>query len=82
MKLSVACCFSNKVQAIEHYHNSSWLEHGGSPEKATRSAFVSAVDKYLREQGKYQKNESNIVEKKEDKPAPMAPGMGGMDGMM
>ena len=61
VKLSAACCFSNKVQAIEHYHNSSWLEHGGAPEKATKSAFVSAVDKYLREQNKYQKNESKIT---------------------
>ena len=61
VKLSVACCFSNRVSIIEHYHNSSWLEHGGSPEKATRSAFVSAIDKYLREQNKYQKNESKIT---------------------
>ena len=61
VKLSVACCFSNKVNIIEHYHNSSWLEHGGSPEKATKSAFVSAVDKYLRDQNKYQKNESKIT---------------------
>ena len=61
VKLSVACCFSNKVQVIEHYHNSSWLEHGGSPEKATKSAFVSAIDKYLRDQNKYQKSESKIT---------------------
>ena len=61
MKLSAACCFSNKVQVIEHYHNSSWLEHGGAPEKAAKSAFVSAVDKYLRDQNKYQKNESKIT---------------------
>ena len=61
VKLSVACCFSNKLNVIEHYHNSSWLEHGGSPEKAAKSAFVSAVDKYLREQNKYQKSESKIT---------------------
>ncbi|WP_317349054.1 toprim domain-containing protein, partial [Pusillibacter faecalis] len=61
VKLSVACCFSNRVHVIEHYHNSSWLEHGGSPEKAAKSAFVSALDKYLRDQGKYQKNESKIT---------------------
>jgi len=61
VKLSAACCFSNKVNVIEHYHNSSWLEHGGSPEKATKSAFVSAIDKYLRDQNKYQKNESKIT---------------------
>ncbi len=61
VKLSAACCFSNQVNVVEHYHNSSWLEHGGSPEKAAKSAFVSAVDKYLRDQGKYQKNESKIT---------------------
>ena len=61
VKLSVSCCFSNKVQLIEHYHNSSWLEHGGSPEKAMRSAFVSAIDGWLRQQGKYQKTESKIT---------------------
>ena len=48
VKLSVAFCFSNTVSVIEHYHNSSWLEHGGSPEKAVRSAFVSAIDGYLK----------------------------------
>ena len=61
VKLSVSLCFSNTVQNIEHYHNSSWLEHGGSPEKATRSALVAAIDGYLKGQGKYQKNESKIT---------------------
>ena len=61
VKLSVSFCFSNRVHLIEHYHNSSWLEHGGSPEKATKSAFVSGIDKYLRDQNKYQKNESRIA---------------------
>ncbi|MCI9122158.1 MAG: DNA topoisomerase [Oscillibacter sp.] len=61
VKLSAAFCFSNRVNVVEHYHNSSWLEHGGSPEKAAKSAFVSAIDKYLRDQGKYQKNESKVT---------------------
>ena len=61
VKLSCALCFSNKTNIIEYYHNSSWLEHGGSPEKAAKSAFVSAVDKYLRDQNKYQKSESKIT---------------------
>ena len=61
VKLSVSFCFSNTVQVIEHYHNSSWLEHGGSPEKAVKSAFVSAIDGYLKAQGKYQKAESKIT---------------------
>jgi len=61
VKLSLAFCFSNKVQVIEHYHNSSWLEHGGSPEKAVKSAFVSAIDSCLKQQNKYTKNESKIT---------------------
>ncbi|MCD8212352.1 MAG: toprim domain-containing protein [Oscillospiraceae bacterium] len=61
VRLSLAMCFSNRVQAIEHYHNSSWLEHGGSPDKAVRSAMVSAIDSYLKQQGKYQKNESKLT---------------------
>jgi len=60
VKLSAAWCFSNRVQVIEYYHNSSHLAHGGAPDKALRSAFVSAVDAYLKKAGKYQKNESKI----------------------
>jgi len=60
LKLSAAFCFSNKVNCIEYYHNSSWLEYGGAPEKATRTAFVSAIDALIRKQGKYQKNESKV----------------------
>ena len=61
VKLSVAFCFSNRVQVIEHYHNSSWLEYGGSPDRAVRSGFVSALDAYLKSQGKYNKGESKIA---------------------
>ena len=61
VKLSVSFCFSNTVQVIEYYHNSSWLEHGGSPEKAVKSAFVNGIDAWLKAQGKYQKNESKLT---------------------
>ena len=61
VKLSVALCFSNRTAVCEYYHNSSFLEHGGSPEKATRSAMVSAIDKYLRDNNKYTKGESKIT---------------------
>lgn len=61
VKLSIAFCFSNTVNVIEHYHNSSWLEHGGSPEKAMKSAFVSEIDGFLKQQNKYQKAESKIT---------------------
>ncbi len=61
VKLNVAMCVSNKVNLLEYYHNSSWLEHGGSPDKAVRSAFVSEIDGYLRKNGKYLKSESKIT---------------------
>ena len=60
VKLSVAFCFSNKASLLEYYHNSSFLEHGGSPDKAVSNAFVYAIDKYLKANGKYTKNESKI----------------------
>ena len=60
VKLSASFCFSNKVSLTEYYHNSSWLEYGGAPEKATRNAFVYAIDAYIKKIGKYQKNESKI----------------------
>ena len=60
VRLSAAFCFSNKTQAIEYYHNSSWLENGGAPDKAAKSAFTSAIDAYIKQLGKYQKNESPI----------------------
>ncbi|MDR1158454.1 MAG: DNA topoisomerase [Oscillospiraceae bacterium] len=61
VRLSVAFCFSNRVNLIEHYHNSSFLQHGGSPDKATRSALVSALDACCRASGKYQKGEAKIT---------------------
>ncbi len=61
VKFNVAMCCSNKINLLEYYHNSSWLEHGGAPEKAVRSAFVSQIDAYLKQNGKYLKNESKIT---------------------
>jgi DNA gyrase subunit B len=60
VKMSAAFAFSNDVQLIEYYHNSSFLEHGGAPDKAARSALVSAVDAYLKQNNKYTKNETKI----------------------
>ncbi len=61
VKMSFAFCMNNDVNVIEYYHNSSFLEHGGAPDKAVRNAFVYAIDKYLKTSGKYTKNESKIV---------------------
>ena len=55
VKLSVAFCFSNRVKLCEYYHNSSFLEYGGSPERAVRQAFTSQIDSYLRTSGRYLK---------------------------
>ena len=61
VKINAAICFSNKRQLKEYYHNSSWLEHGGAPEKAVRNAFTYQLDAYIKQQNKYQKNESKIT---------------------
>jgi len=59
--MTVAFCFTNTDTKLEYYHNSSFLEHGGSPDKAVKSAFVSVIDAYARQAGKYAKNESKIT---------------------
>lgn len=61
VKMSFAFCFSNSVQLLEYYHNSSFLEHGGSPERAVRSAFVSQIDALLRDRKLYKKDETKIT---------------------
>ncbi len=61
VKMNVSLCFSNKVQFKEYYHNSSFLEHGGAPEKAVKSAFVSQIDSYLKANSKYLKTDGKIT---------------------
>ena len=60
VKMQFAFCFNNSFSTTEYYHNSSFLEHGGSPDKAVRNAFVYAIDQYLKNNNKYNKNESKI----------------------
>lgn len=60
VKLDVAVTFSNKIKLAEYYHNSSFLEHGGSPEDAVKRAFVYQIDSYIKQNNGYQKNESKI----------------------
>ena len=61
VKISAALCFSNKINRLEFYHNSSWLEYGGAPEKAAKNAFVYAIDAYLKSTNKYTKSETKIT---------------------
>ncbi len=61
VKITASLCFSKSVSHIEYYHNSSWLEHGGAPEKAVKNAFVYALDAYCKQAGKYTKTESKLT---------------------
>ena len=61
VKLTAAVCFSRNLSRLEYYHNSSWLEHGGAPDRAVRNAFVYAIDAYLKQNNKYTKTESKIT---------------------
>ena len=61
VKINVALTFSNSHQLKEYYHNSSWLEYGGAPEKAVRNAFVYQIDSYIKQTGKYKAGESKVT---------------------
>lgn len=61
VKMSIAFLFNNEINVLEYYHNSSFLEYGGAPDKAVKNAFVFEIDKYLRNNNKYNKNESKIT---------------------
>jgi len=61
LKITVSFCFSKQMSHTSYYHNSSWLEYGGSPDRAVRLGFTAAFDKYLRDNNKYTKNESKII---------------------
>ena len=61
LRITAALCFSRTVSRVEYYHNSSWLEYGGAPDKAVKSAFVYAIDAYLKKNNKYNKSESKVT---------------------
>ncbi len=61
LKFETAFCFNNHINRLEYYHNSSFLEYGGSPDKAVRNAFVFAIDKYLKSNSLYKKDEKKIT---------------------
>ena len=61
LKFQVAFAFHNEVNVIEYFHNSSFLEHGGAPDKAVRSAFVYAIDQYAKQNNLYKKDEKKIT---------------------
>ena len=60
VKVDMAFCFNNEITLTEYYHNSSYLEHGGSPDKAVKNAFIYEIDKFIKKIGKYTKGEKKI----------------------
>ena len=61
VKMQIAFCFNNEINLLEYYHNSSFLEYGGAPDKAVKNAFVTEIDKCLKARGKYNKDEAKIT---------------------
>lgn len=61
LKFEAAFCFNNEVNLLQYFHNSSFLEYGGSPDKAVKNSFVYAIDKYLKTSGLYKKDEKKIT---------------------
>ncbi len=61
LKFEAAFCFNNEINTIQYFHNSSFLEYGGSPDKAVKSSFVYAIDKYLKQNNLYKKDEKKIT---------------------
>jgi len=61
LKFEIVFCFNNEINAVEYYHNSSFLEHGGSPDKAVKSAFIYAIDNYIKNNSLYKKDEKKII---------------------
>ncbi len=61
VKLQLAFCFNNEINLLEYYHNSSYLEYGGAPDKAVKNSFVYEIDRCLKARNKYNKDESKIT---------------------
>lgn len=60
-KYQIAFCFSNQKPMLKAYHNSSYLKHGGVTHDAVKTAFTYTIDKLIKTQGKYNKNEKKIT---------------------
>jgi DNA gyrase subunit B len=61
VKLQIGFCFNNEINLLEYYHNSSFLEYGGAPDKAVKTAFIYEIDKCLKSRNKYNKDEAKLT---------------------
>lgn len=53
--------FNNHVNKIDLYHNSSFLEDGGSPENAIKTSFLNVFNKFVKDEGLLKKGEKNLI---------------------
>ncbi|SDY77580.1 DNA gyrase/topoisomerase IV subunit B [Tindallia californiensis] len=61
VKMEIALCFNNHYPRIEYYHNSSYLEHGGAPDRAVKNSLVAVIDQFLKDENLYRKNEKKVL---------------------
>jgi len=61
LKVNIVMTFCNHINLLEYYHNSSFLEHGGSPDRAVRNALIFSIDQYIKTENMYTKDEKKIT---------------------
>lgn len=60
IKAEVYFSFDREVSFSRYYHNTSWLANGGTPEEFVKNSFTFVIDKFLKDQNLYEKNEKKI----------------------
>lgn len=60
IKSDVYFTFNRESAFKRLYHNSSWLESGGTPDDIIKNSFVFSIDKYIKEKSMYDKKEKKI----------------------
>lgn len=61
IKADIAFAFNKKVNFSRFYHNTAWLENGGTPEAFIKNSFTFTIDKFIKDNGLYNKNEKKIT---------------------
>ncbi|MER2007171.1 MAG: toprim domain-containing protein [Psychrobacillus sp.] len=60
IKANIYFSFNRETSFNRYYHNTSWLANGGTPEDFIKNSFTFIVDKFLKEQNLYNKNEKKV----------------------
>ena len=61
IKTDINFAFNRETSFSRYYHNTSWLENGGTPEEFIKNSFTFVIDKFLKEQNLYNKNEKKVT---------------------